>query len=224
MISPTTQPTLFQSTTPTTSPGGQLGKDQFLELLVTQLRNQDPTSPLQPYEFAAQLAQFSTVEQLTQLNDAFSAQSQQTQLLSTLSQTQFSSGLIGREILAEGDQIQIPSSGNASVTCDVGGAGGTATLTLKDDSGHVLQTRDLGTISGGRQTLQLPADLPPGTYHVSISVSGAGGAAVPVTTYETGVVTGVQFKGGSITLQMGDLSVSLGSLVEIHPVSPPTSN
>ena len=223
MISPATQPTLFGSPSTQRTTGSNLGKDQFLHLLVTQLQNQDPMSPLQPYEFAAQLAQFSSVEQLTQLNDAFSTQSQQTQLLSALSQTQFSSSLIGREILAEGDEISIPGSGKATLTCDVGGAGGKATLTLKDDAGHVLQTRDLGTLSAGRQTITLPSDLPPGHYHASIDIKGPGDSTVPVTTYESGVVTGVQFKDGQITLQMGDLSVGLGALVEIHPVPASTT-
>ena len=51
-----------------------LGRDEFLQLLVAQLRNQDPTSPQEGHEFAAQLAQFSTVEQLTQLNATVAAQ------------------------------------------------------------------------------------------------------------------------------------------------------
>src|SRR5262245_59898425 len=67
-----------------------IGKDAFLQLLVTQLRNQDPTSPLQPYEFAAQLAQFSSVEQLTQLNAGVSALGGQSQLNTLMSETAFS--------------------------------------------------------------------------------------------------------------------------------------
>jgi len=230
MIRPTTSPALLgaspattssaaSSPTPAsaTSPTGTLGKNEFLSLLVTQLRNQDPLSPLQPYEFAAQLAQFSSVEQLTQLNDAMSTQNQQSQLVAALVQTQFGSGLLGKEILAEGDQIEIPKSGAAQMQVEIPGAGGDAKLTLTDDNGRVLATRDLGSLAPGKQTLTLPGDLPPGVCHVKIDVTGANGKSAAATTYETGVVSGVHFANGGLTLRIGSLDIPLGALVEVHP-------
>ncbi|HEY0778006.1 MAG TPA: flagellar hook capping FlgD N-terminal domain-containing protein [Gemmatirosa sp.] len=64
-------PTTPKTTTTTTSstPGGAMGKDQFLQLLVAQMKNQDPDSPMDGTQMAAQLAQFSTVEQLQNAND-----------------------------------------------------------------------------------------------------------------------------------------------------------
>ncbi len=67
-VAPAT-PTTPKVTTPTdTSPGGAMGKDQFLQLLVAQMKNQDPTSPMDGTQMASQLAQFSTVEQLQNAN------------------------------------------------------------------------------------------------------------------------------------------------------------
>ncbi|TDF98224.1 flagellar hook capping FlgD N-terminal domain-containing protein [Paenibacillus piri] len=68
---------------------GKLGKDEFLKILMAQLRNQDPMEPLQDKEFIAQMAQFTSVEQLTNLN------TEMKQLRQTLG---FASGLIGKEI------------------------------------------------------------------------------------------------------------------------------
>lgn len=73
-----------------------MGKEDFLKMLIAQLKNQDPMNPLQGTEFAAQLAQFSSVEQLTNLNSTLTAQNQRyTELVNAQS-----IGLIGKEVTA----------------------------------------------------------------------------------------------------------------------------
>jgi flagellar basal-body rod modification protein FlgD len=193
----------------------EMNQSQFLELLVTQLKNQDPMSPLQPHEFAAQLAQFASVEQLTQLNQAVAAQDQSIQVLAMLGQTTFSASLIGKQVLADGNQVSIPTGRAASVTVDVGGSGGTATLRLLDASGREVASRDLGHVAGGRRTLQLPADLPPGTYTYEIRVSGAESAPAAVKHYVSGTVRQVSFDSGQIILDVGGVKVSMDALAEI---------
>jgi len=196
-----------------------LGKDQFLKLLVTQLRNQDPTNPLQPYEFAAQLAQFSSVEQLTQLNANVSGEIAEQQTNNELGRTSFGAALLGRSVLASGNDVQITSGTTPSVTVDVGTGGGKATLTLLDDSGKTVATRDLGTVAGGRQTLTLPSDLPAGKYHYKLDVAGTDGKSVDVTTYTSGTVSAVSFKDGKIELELGGLEITLDQLEEIGPAT-----
>jgi flagellar basal-body rod modification protein FlgD len=192
-----------------------IGKDQFLKLLVTQLKNQDPMSPMQPNEFAAQLAQFSSVEQLVQLNDSVGAQSTAVQMSTLAGQASLGASIIGRQVVCEGNQVSIPDTGLAQVRVDVGGSGGKAELTLTDSSGKVVATRDLGTVKGGVQTLDLPNDLPKGDYTYALKVK-SGDNTVTVTTYTTGVVDAVEFDGGKIMLRLGGLKVSLGSVAQIE--------
>lgn len=197
-----------------------LGKNEFLTLLVTQLRNQDPLSPLQPHEFAAQLAQFTSVEQLTQLNAGMLRQEESLAMATLLSKTSFSAALIGRRVAANGNQVAITADAPANVRIEVGGSGGNAKLTLRDASGREVATRDLGSLTAGRHTLTLPAGLPPGVYRYTVAVSGPNGAAVPVTTYTTGVVDGISFLDGRIVLRIGAMEIDLDDLAEVEPAAP----
>ncbi len=219
MISPTASSTSgagASANTPTVK-GSTLGKDDFLKLLVTQLRNQDPLSPLQPDQFAAQLAQFSSVEQLTQLNSAVDAQTQALSLVTMMSKTDFGASLIGRAVSAVGNDVSVPTSGDASVRVDVGGSGGIGVLRVFDSTGKEVGKRELGPLRPGRQDLTLPSGLAPGKYTYKVDVT-ANDKAVPVTTYTRGVVDAVHFDERGIVLRMGSLEVTLDSIAEVEPL------
>ncbi len=193
----------------------ELGRDQFLELLVTQLRHQDPLSPLAPDQFAAQLAQFSSVEQLTKLNAAFSAQHEESVAKTLLDKTSLGASLIGRQIVAEGDFVTVAQDGTASFRVAVSSGGGSATLKLFDSSGQVVATRPLGVIAGGVQTIRPPSNLPPGSYRYAVEIKDGDGGAVAVVPFTQGVVDGVLFEGSSVMLKIGAIRIPLDKLVEI---------
>jgi flagellar basal-body rod modification protein FlgD len=189
-----------------------MGRDQFLELLVAQLKNQDPLSPLKADEFAAQLAQFSTVEQLTKLNATVTSQREDGALQGLLNQTALGASLIGKHVLAEGDQVTVTSGTPASIDATIGGSGGKVTLTMYDGAGGLAGSVQLGNLGAGNHTLRLPGNLPSGTYTCKVEVTDAKGTAVPVRTYAQGVVDGVQFECGTICLRIGGTRVYIDKL------------
>lgn len=79
-----TSTTLLPGTQDATAPGGALGKDEFLELLITQMQNQDPLNPMSSEDTIAQLAQFSSLEQMKNLNEQFDGFRKQGALMDAL--------------------------------------------------------------------------------------------------------------------------------------------
>ena len=102
-----------------------LGKDDFLKLLIAQMKNQDPQSPADSSQMAAQLAQFSSVEQLANINQALTAQATaQTTLMNQITAGTASNN-IGRTVTATSDLLELTGSGTESLL--LSGNGGPST-------------------------------------------------------------------------------------------------
>lgn len=201
------------------SPNPELGKDEFLQLLVAQLKSQDPLNPSKPEEFAAQLAQFSSVEQLININDTLGVQADSNAVMADALNNSSAMSAIGRDVLAVGDRVQLGPDGTGTVTIGVGAGGGDATLTLTDADGNTVATLDLGSIGSGRQTVSLQDfeavnGLPPGTYRYEVQVAGPEGA-VEVETFSSLRVDGVRYTPNGPVLLAGDVEIPLSNVVEL---------
>ncbi|WP_042199168.1 flagellar hook capping FlgD N-terminal domain-containing protein [Paenibacillus camerounensis] len=100
------------SGTAKTTGNSTLGKDQFLKILITQLQNQDPMQPMEDKEFIAQMAQFTSVEQLMNISTQLTAMNQS---LGSVS------GLIGKDITWTDVSTELPKSGNVESIVVSGG-------------------------------------------------------------------------------------------------------
>lgn len=200
-------------------PNAELGKDEFLQLLVAQLKSQDPLNPSKPEEFAAQLAQFSSVEQLININDTLGLQAESNAVMADALNNSSAMSAIGREVLAVGDRVQLGPDGPNAVTLGVGAGGGDATLALKDADGTTVATLELGQLGSGRQTVSLQDfeavnELPAGTYRYEVQVQGAEGA-VEVETFSSLRIDGVRYTPNGPVLLSGDVEIPLSNVVEL---------
>lgn len=196
-----------------------LGKEDFLELLVTQLRHQDPLNPMDGTQFASQLAEFSGLEQLIAVNDGIESISGNNALAQVTMNTSLSASLIGKEILGFGDQIELTGASQHTIVADIG-ANGSARIELFDASGNPIGTRELGGVAAGpRQELTFDTStLGSGRFHYRLTVTGSDGTPVPVEQYVRGTVNGVFFGADGVVLRVGnDLRVALDNLAEIEP-------
>lgn len=158
-----------------------LNEQDFLQLLTTQLQDQDPLNPVSNSEFFSQIAQFSTVSGINQLNSSFSQLSSQL----TSSQSLQAASLIGQSVLVPGSQAQLTSSGLYGAVQVP--ASGDVTVQIKNSSGAVVGTLDLGTQSAGNVPFTWNGQdgsgntLPAGTYTITAQV-GSGSSAQAATT------------------------------------------
>ncbi|HEV8442188.1 MAG TPA: flagellar hook capping FlgD N-terminal domain-containing protein [Steroidobacteraceae bacterium] len=122
-----------------------LDQGDFLTLMITQLKNQDPFKPLDPTQYVGQLAQFSSVSGLADMNKNISA------LTSSLRGNQVldGAGLIGRTIIAQGKNVYLPEGGSgAQGLIDVPGGTSAVQMVVKDSSGATVRTLSLDSSQG----------------------------------------------------------------------------
>lgn len=189
-----------------------LGKEDFLKILVAQLKNQDPLEPMKGTDFTAQLAQFSSLEQLRNLNDTLETQSVNqmtlgyTQAVGMIGKTAVTS--LGNTIIANGESAEI----NYSLASDAQ----TVTISIRDSEGNVVKTWDeTGKTAGRNSTTWNCSGVEEGEYTYQITANTTTGESVNVETMTTGIVTAVHFKDNKISVTLNGKEVALSDITEI---------
>lgn len=209
------------------SQSADLGREDFLLLLVTQLSNQDPLNPMDGQEFAAQLAQFSSLEQLVTMNDSIAQNGEINGLLAQSINSGVASGLIGKEIEANGNALQLKEGATNKLRFDLGEAAATVSIEIFNEAGVKVRTIENGQRAAGEQdyvwdgTDDEGKKLATGNYTFEVKASDAEGNDIGVTTYTRGLVDRVSFGRDGILLWIGQTSIAMG---DVSSVSEANSN
>jgi len=183
-----------------------MGKEDFLTLLVAQLQNQDPLNPDDATEFTAQLAQFSSLEQLFTLNESMNslvASNASTDKLSIL-------GTIGQEVVFHGDKIKYSGS-PLEVGYRLDGTASEVTISLQQD-GATIATLHGSKLSEGNHFITWDGlttdgkEAPVGEYQVIVNAKAIAGESVGIAPLVKSEVTGVDLQGesgGTLVTQSG---------------------
>ena len=202
-----------------------MGKEDFLKLLTTQLQYQDPLSPEDPKDFVAQLAQFSSVEQLINANtklDNFT-----TALTSLQGGQQLSQGvsLLDKTVKAQGNSFGVSSGKADNVSYILGGAAKSVKVGIYNSGNTLVRTLDLGSAATGENQIAWDAKdsngktVADGTYTFQVTATDANGKAVDSANMFTGKVEEVIQNQNKVYLKVNGRLVTVDNVVAVEPSS-----
>lgn len=198
-------------------PKSSLEKEQFLKLLVAQIGHQDPLNPQDSDQYMQQLTQFSTVEQLMNLNQGVDNLAVGQISANSQSALRF----VGKEVMAVGDEVNLNGVNQPQVSYSVSDPSvADVEVTVYDNAGEAIYSQRVPASADGRGTFVWNGQdtngqrAPDGDYHVSFR-AGTESEPVPVDTYVRGKVTGVRFDQGYPELMVGDKRLRLSDVIEV---------
>ena len=182
----------------------------FLTLLTTQLKNQDPTSPMDSNEFTQQLVMYSQVEQQIESNDNLKTLISQ----GTTNAATMANAYLGKTVSVTNGQASL-SSGSASWSYTLGTDAASTTLTVTNASGKVVYTGKGETAAGNHSLAWDGKDnngnqLDDGVYTLAVSASDSNGKTVTTSVASAGVVGQLDMTSGTPKLVIGNKEVGLG--------------
>lgn len=196
------------SSKPQTKAKDSIGQNEFLTLLVTQLKNQDPLDPSNPEDFAVNLAQFTQVEQLTQINKKIGG-SQGAGDISTLT------GYLGREITLDSDVVHVSGHDGGVLKLNLPGDAASVKVQLVGSDGQVVEEHTAANVKAGDTSLKLTnLDTESGDYQVKVTAVGAAGGTLDAKVKVAGVVSGI-IPGPEPKLLMNGREVSPADIKEV---------
>jgi flagellar basal-body rod modification protein FlgD len=195
-----------------------MGKDDFLKILVAQLQAQNPLDPQDPNEFTAQLAQFSSLEQLMNMNQTI-----QSLILYSASQSNnLALMFVGKNILAAGDTFSYKTSETQpEMIYKLASDAETVNITVYDEEGNIVKTINLTNQGAGEHRIEFDgldnnnSPLPDGNYRFEVSAKDADGNDITTSTYIMGLVERIVFENGYTYLIVNGERISISDVTEV---------
>jgi flagellar basal-body rod modification protein FlgD len=216
-IAPTLSPAASQAASSATQAGqsnalGQLSSNynDFLQLLMTQLQNQDPSSPMDANQFTQELVQFSSVEQQINTNSSLTSLIQLTQQDGLLQ----SSALVGKQVAVANSDMPV-QGGQGSIQFTSPSAQ-TVVVSVTDTNGNLLSKSSVAASLGSNSwswnaKTGSGSTAPDGDYKVTITTSSGS----TLSYNAVGTVTGVTSNGSSLQLLMGSVTDNLSNVQQV---------
>jgi flagellar basal-body rod modification protein FlgD len=207
--------------TSTTKGKSELGKDDFLKLMITQLKNQDPTEPLDSSAYASQLAQFSSLEQLTNINTSLNTSLDANYLLTQSINNTMSASWIGKDAKLSGNVLNNNGQEKISLGYNLPAEASDVTIKIYNKSGALVKTIENCEKNAGDHKLSWDfydnngVKLAKGDYTFSVEAKTTDGKSMTVESYRIGTIDSVKYTSSGTVLMIGNVGYSLSDIAEI---------
>ncbi len=183
-----------------------LGKDDFMKIMITQMKHQDPTAPFKPDQMAAQMAQFASVEQLQNVNQSIQKLSSQNSPLEKMAMT----GLIGKVVTVDRGRFSHAMNNKETLSFSLPKNATQTKITVFAESGEPIFEKELGPNKAGESSFSwdgykennIPAKA--GSYLYRITATDENGGNIELNPQKTARVIGVSFEGNEPSVLVGD--------------------
>lgn len=210
------------NTATTTAQGkSSLGKDDFMKLMISQLKNQDPLNPMDGTEFSAQLAQFSSLEQLSNLNSYMKQSIDANAVLTQSINNTLITGLIGKDVKINGGDLQLRGQESIVLGYNLPVEAKTAQIKIYNGSGTLVRTIDGVPTSLGSSKLSWDLTdnngnkLPNGNYKFEVEALNNSGDKMSLGLFKIGMLEGVRFTDQGTVLIVGGAEYSISDIAEV---------
>jgi flagellar basal-body rod modification protein FlgD len=209
------------SSSTSTSSTTSMGKEDFLKMLIAQLKNQNPLDPMDGTEYCAQLAEFSQLEQLQNLNTSMTDSINANYTLTQSINNTMMANLIGKEVKIDGEDIVVDGQESISLGYNLASEAQSAEIKIYNSSGTLVKT--LTSISTTEGDNKLSWDLTDnsgkavssGDYTFKVEATNNSGDTMTVDVFKNGTIDGVRFGDSGTTVVVDGVEYSISDITEI---------
>jgi flagellar basal-body rod modification protein FlgD len=218
--STTTAAQTSTSSTPTKA-NDLLGESDFLQLLITQMKNQDPMSPMDGTQFASQLAQFSSLQELQNLNTSMTSSISANYALAQSINNTMSATLIGKDVKISGQDITYSGQDKIQLGYSLPADASAVSIKVYDSNGTLVKTIDgLPTGTGENRTAWDFTDdngnkVQQGNYTFEVDAKTTNGEDMTADGFKYGTITGVEYTSSGTKLLVDNAEYNLSDISEI---------
>ncbi len=197
-----------------------LGQQEFLQLLVAQLQNQDPVNPMDGAQFASQLAQFNSVEQLIGVNDGLNQLAVSQDLMGASLTNSMAASLTGKEVRALSNEIALSSEGNSEINYKLNDSATEVEIVIKTASGAEVRRESLSGVPSGDNSWTWDGldnngqRMGEGNYKIEV-VAKNGDNSVSALTFLEGFASKVRYTSQGVYLSVNGINIPIGDVEEV---------